>query len=155
MPCHHLYNIFVFILIYNLTLWRTFTSKVLTDDSRLLQELNLTTRQPRRTPHHVIQATMSEGLGIRTSDLPHQTPPLGRPRPYIISSIVFGVQQRQTKGYTCTLEKSTLLMSASIWLIWALFWSTARAACARWFNDVYRRSICAKALTALIYNRCQ
>src|SRR6218665_2702082 len=29
---------------------------------------------------------MSEGLGIRTSDLPHQTPPLGRPRPYIISS---------------------------------------------------------------------
>jgi len=32
------------------------------DDSRLLQELNLTARQPRRAPHHVIQATTSEGL---------------------------------------------------------------------------------------------
>ena len=34
-----------------------------TDDSRLLQESNLTAKQPRRAPHHVIQATMrSEGL---------------------------------------------------------------------------------------------
>ena len=32
------------------------------DDSRLLQELNLTTRQPCRVPHHVIQAILSEGL---------------------------------------------------------------------------------------------
>ena len=30
------------------------------DDSRLLQESNLTTRQPRRAPHHVMQATTSE-----------------------------------------------------------------------------------------------
>jgi len=35
------------------------TSKVWTDDSKLLQQLNLTTRQPHRAPHHVIQATMS------------------------------------------------------------------------------------------------
>ena len=34
------------------------------DDSRLLQESNLTARQPRRgsVPHHAILATMSEGL---------------------------------------------------------------------------------------------
>jgi len=32
------------------------------DGSRLLQELNLAARQPRRTPDHVIQATSSEGL---------------------------------------------------------------------------------------------
>jgi len=31
-------------------------------DSKLLQESNLTARQPRRAPHHVIQATTSEGL---------------------------------------------------------------------------------------------
>jgi len=36
-----------------------FTSKVCT---RLLQESNLTAMQPRRVPHHVIQATASEGL---------------------------------------------------------------------------------------------
>jgi len=35
-----------FRLIYNLTHRRMFTSKVWTDDSRLLQELNLATRQP-------------------------------------------------------------------------------------------------------------
>ena len=55
-----------------------FTSKVWTNDSKLLQESNLTARQPRREPHHVIQATTSEGLaqgpyvvasGFRTSDL--------------------------------------------------------------------------------------
>ena len=39
-----------------------FTSKIWTDDSRLLQELNLITRQPRSAPHHIIQATTSEGL---------------------------------------------------------------------------------------------
>jgi len=39
-----------------------FTSKVRTDDSKLLQELNLTARQPRREPHHAIQATVSGGL---------------------------------------------------------------------------------------------
>ena len=33
-----------------------------TDDSRLLQESNLAARQPRRAPHHVIQATTSERL---------------------------------------------------------------------------------------------
>jgi len=31
-----------------------------TDDSKLLQESNLTSRQPRRAPHHVIQTTASE-----------------------------------------------------------------------------------------------
>jgi len=39
-----------------------FTSKVRTDDSRLLQESNLAARQPRRAPHHVIQGTASEEL---------------------------------------------------------------------------------------------
>jgi len=39
-----------------------FTSKVRTDDSRLLQELNLTARQPRKTLLHIIRATTSEGL---------------------------------------------------------------------------------------------
>ena len=39
-----------------------FTSKVWTDNNKLLQELNLTARQPRRVPHHVLQATTSEGL---------------------------------------------------------------------------------------------
>ena len=52
-----------FRLIYNLTHRRMFTSKVWTDDSRLLQESNLATREPHRAPHHVIQATASEGLG--------------------------------------------------------------------------------------------
>ena len=32
------------------------------DDGKLLQELNLTARQPHRVPHHVIQAITSEGL---------------------------------------------------------------------------------------------
>ena len=32
------------------------------DDSRLLQESNLAARQPRRAPHHNIQATPSEGF---------------------------------------------------------------------------------------------
>src|SRR6218665_551915 len=32
------------------------------DDSRLLQESYLAARQPRKGPHQVIQATMSEGL---------------------------------------------------------------------------------------------
>jgi len=39
-----------------------FTCKVRTNDSKLLQESNLTTRQPCRAPHHVIQATWSEEL---------------------------------------------------------------------------------------------
>ena len=32
------------------------------DDSKLLLKLNLTVGQSRRVPHHVIQATTSEGL---------------------------------------------------------------------------------------------
>ena len=40
---------------------RMFTSKVWTDDSRLLQESNLAARQSHRSPLHVIQATTSEG----------------------------------------------------------------------------------------------
>jgi len=33
-------------------------------DSRLLQESNLTTRQPCWAPHRIIQATKSEGLAL-------------------------------------------------------------------------------------------
>ena len=51
----------IFCLIYNLTHLRMFISKVWThDDSRLLWESNLASRQPRRAPHHAIQATTSE-----------------------------------------------------------------------------------------------
>ena len=39
-----------------------FTSKVWTDDRKLLQESSLAARQPRRAPHHVTKATTSEGL---------------------------------------------------------------------------------------------
>ena len=40
-----------------------FASKVWTGDRKLLLESNLTTtRQPLRVPHHVMQATTSEGL---------------------------------------------------------------------------------------------
>src|SRR6218665_803423 len=41
-----------------------FTGKVRTDGKRLFQESNLhiAARQPRRAPHHVIQATTSEGV---------------------------------------------------------------------------------------------
>ena len=39
-----------------------FTSKVGMDDSKLLQESNLTARLPQRMPHHSIQAIASEGL---------------------------------------------------------------------------------------------
>ena len=46
--------IIFFHLTYNLTHHRMFTSKVWIDDSRLLQESNLNTRQPRSAPHHVI-----------------------------------------------------------------------------------------------------
>jgi len=61
--------------------------------SRLLQESNVSARQPRRAPHHVIQATSSEGLaqgpyaaasGIQTSNLPHRrhrTPPISHHAP--------------------------------------------------------------------------
>ena len=34
---------------------------VWTDDCKLLQESNLTVRQPRRAPHHVIRPTAIEG----------------------------------------------------------------------------------------------
>jgi len=46
----------------------------------------------------------------------------------------------------CT--KSTLQRSWCILFTCALFCSTVRAACARWLSPVYRRSICANALTA-------
>jgi len=39
-----------------------FTSKVGTNDSRLLKVSNLAARHPRKAPHNVIQAIMSEGL---------------------------------------------------------------------------------------------
>ena len=50
---------------------------------------------------------------------------------------------------TCTLAKSTRLRSDSIWLIWEVFCSTARAAWARWFRDVYLRRVCANADTTV------
>ena len=59
---YYYYKLKIFVFTYNLTHCRMFTSKVWTDDSRLLQELNLASRQPHRAPHHVIQATTSEGL---------------------------------------------------------------------------------------------
>lgn len=52
---------------------------------------------------------------------------------------------------TCTLAKSTRLRSLSIWLICAVFCSTARAAWARWFREVYLRSVCAKAFAHVTY----
>ena len=50
-----------FRLIYNLTHRRMFTSKVWTDDNRLLQESNLAARQPQGATA-VIQAITGEGL---------------------------------------------------------------------------------------------
>ena len=38
------------------------TSKVWTDESKLLQESNLAARQPHGAPHHIIQATINEKL---------------------------------------------------------------------------------------------
>ena len=54
-----------FRLTYNATCHRMLTSKVWMNDSRLLQESNLTAWQPRRAPHHIIQATTSERLAHR------------------------------------------------------------------------------------------
>ena len=53
-----------------------FKSKVGTDDTRLLQESNFTARQPHRAPHHIIQATTSEGhmmarVGFELADVRH------------------------------------------------------------------------------------
>lgn len=52
---------------------------------------------------------------------------------------------------TCTFAKSTRLRSLSIWLICAVFCSTARAAWARWFKEVYLRSVCANAFAHVTY----
>ena len=67
---------------------------MLTDDSRLLQEENLTARQPRRAPRSIIQAIRGEGLAqglylaarmgfepvtLRTKDTDLSTEP---PRPF-------------------------------------------------------------------------
>jgi len=51
-------SFYIFVLTYNLTHHRIFTSKIWTNGSRLLQESNLIARQPCRAPHHVIQATI-------------------------------------------------------------------------------------------------
>jgi len=65
---------------------------MIADDSRLLQESNLAAREPRRSPHHVIQATTSEGLaqgpyvaasGIIISDRRHRAPPMSQHTPKI------------------------------------------------------------------------
>jgi len=77
---------------YNLTYRRMFASKVWTNDSKLLQKSNLTARQPHVVPHHVIQATTSEGLaqghdvvaivGFKPATLQMQgTEPTEPPRP--------------------------------------------------------------------------
>ena len=52
---------YYFRLIYNLTHRRMFTTKVWTDDSRLLQESNLAARQPQGATS-VIQEITGEGL---------------------------------------------------------------------------------------------
>ena len=52
---------------------------------------------------------------------------------------------------TCTCAKSTLFRSLSIWLICEVFCRTARAACARWFSDVYLRNVWENAFTAESY----
>ena len=54
---------------------------------------------------------------------------------------------------TWTLAKSTLLRSLSIWLIWEVFCRTALAAWAKWLREVYRRRVCAKAVTAPVYQK--
>ena len=41
---------------------RDYYSEAQWDDSKLLHESNLAAKQPRRAPHHVLQATTSEGL---------------------------------------------------------------------------------------------
>lgn len=55
-----------FLVIYSAALTpfdqQPLTAIVRTDDSTLLQESNLTVRQPGRAPHHVIKATASEVL---------------------------------------------------------------------------------------------
>jgi len=45
-----------------MTYLKMFTGKVWTDDYILFQESNIHAWQPRRAPHHVIQATTSDGL---------------------------------------------------------------------------------------------
>ena len=55
---------------------------------------------------------------------------------------------RQKAASTCICTKSTLHRSWYILFTCALFWSTVRAAWARWFRPVYRRSIWANALAA-------
>ena len=50
------------IFLFNIQSVYKFTSKVWTDDSKLLQESNLAARQQHRAPHHVIQTIASEGL---------------------------------------------------------------------------------------------
>ena len=52
-------------------------------NSRLLQESNLAARQPRRAPHHVIQATTNEGLAQG---------------PYVTARVVFEPATFRTEG---------------------------------------------------------
>ena len=59
------------------------------DDSRLLQESNLTARQPLRTPHHIIQATTSEGLAQG---------------PYVVARVWFEPATLRMQGRELTTE---------------------------------------------------
>ena len=59
------------------------------NERMLLQELNLTTRQPHRAQHHVIQATMSEGLAQGS---------------YVVARVGFEPATLQTKGNELTIE---------------------------------------------------
>ena len=60
--------IIIIIIIFVFSIFETVTDTVRiidvtwTDDRKLLQESNLTARQPRTAPHHVIQITAIEGL---------------------------------------------------------------------------------------------
>ena len=56
---------------------------------RLLQELNLTTRQPRRAPHYVIQTATSEGIVQG---------------PYVVARVGFEPETLRTQGIKPTTK---------------------------------------------------
>lgn len=62
--------------------------------------------------------------------------------------MISSCHREQKAESTCMCTKSTLHRSWYILFTWDLFCSTVRAAWARWFRPVYRRSIWANALAA-------
>ena len=98
-------NIIIFSFIYNLTHRRMFTGKVWTGGSRLLQESNLATRQPRRAPHHVIQTTTSEGLAQG---------------PYMVAIVGFEPETFHTEGtehhhWATTPQNTAVIAKKCLW----------------------------------------